>query len=278
MTRIVIMVAMEEEAQYLKPLVGGVKPVTMPGVEEVTRGNIDGVDIDIVISGIGAVNAASATTAALLYGPCAAVLSCGCSGAHVTGQKLGDIVLGSHVRPLDPVVIARDGTTRYSGVRYSMTEKGTLSFPADVKLLELAKQAAESVRGSGSEAMRIDVGIVGSGDAWRQCPDTIKQVHTKAGSLCEEMEAHAVAQVCARFNVPFLAIKDIANSELEPDDIQLEPTHHIVPDAVKVGYNAALVTADTVRRLVAETAKRPANSDEGAGRAKCPRLTETSVA
>ena len=208
------------------------------------------VQVDIVISGIGAVHASSATTAALLTGgPCDAILSCGCSGAHALGQKMGDMVLGSEVMPLDPTVIARDGSVRYSGARYSMTTKGTTRFAADETLLGLAKAAAEDVRAEHAPQMRVDVGLVGSGDAWRQSPSVIHEVHTATGSLCEEMEAHAVAQVAQMFGVPFLAIKDIANSELAPEDIQLEPTHHIVPDTVKVGYNAALVTFATVRKL-----------------------------
>ena len=150
-----------------------------------------------MISGIGAVYAASATTAALLSGPYAAVLSCGCSGAHVVGQKMGDLVLGAQVRPLDPVVVARDGAVQYSGVRYSMTTKGTTSWAADGRLLELAKGAAEAVRQSHAPGMRVDVGTVGSGDAWRQSPGVIHEVHSRAQTLCEEMEAHAVAQVCA---------------------------------------------------------------------------------
>ena len=112
--RVVIMVAMEEEAQYLRPLLAdGAQSVSLPGIRTpVSRGLIDGIQVresppvpllaprqashtrrrrawqvDIVISGIGTVFAASATTATLLSGPCAAVLSCGCSGAHVHGQR-----------------------------------------------------------------------------------------------------------------------------------------------------------------------------------------------
>ena len=204
-----------------------------------------------MISGIGAVYAASATTAALLSGPYAAVLSCGCSGAHVVGQKMGDLVLGAQVRPLDPVVVARDGAVQYSGVRYSMTTKGTTSWAADGRLLELAKGAAEAVRQSHAPGMRVDVGTVGSGDAWRQSPDLITTIATAHGTLCEEMEAHAVAQVCHTFGIPFIAIKDIANSELEPTGVQLEPEHHVVPDEVQVGLNAAKVAAETIQALSA---------------------------
>lgn len=206
--------------------------------------------VDIVISGIGAVWAASATTAALLSGGKAdAIISCGCSGAHVVGQKMGDMVLGAQVKPLDARVIAADGTLTYSGVRFSMTTKGTTSWEADPTLLALATTAAHEVRATHAPEMRIDVGVVGSGDAWRQSVRVIHEVHEQADTLCEEMEAHAVAQVASHFKVPFVAIKDVANSELAPEDIQLEPSHHIVPESCKVGYHAALVTESVVRML-----------------------------
>lgn len=275
--RIVIMVAMEEEAIFLRPLMESSRQIKLPGVPDpVDRAHMAGapdIDIDIVISGIGAVNASSATTAALLSGPCDAVLSCGCSGAHVVGQKMGDMVLGAQVLPLDAKVIASDGSVRYVGVRHSMTTKGTTAFEADSMLLRLAKEAAEEVRSEHAPGIRIDVGSVGSGDAWRQSHSVIHETHGATGSLCEEMEAHAVAQVAQKFKVPFLAIKDIANSELAPEDIQLEPTHHDVPEGVKVGYHAALVTAATVRRLVADSA--PASNASPVASRKRPLAHDT---
>lgn len=269
--RIVVMVAMEEEALYLRPLLGkdGAphREHDLRGVvgNKCTRYSLDGTDIDVVISGIGGVHASSATTAALLSGgPCAAVLSVGCAGAHRFGQKMGDLVLGSSVVNLDAKVIARDGSVSYAGVRYSMTEKGQACWEADPKLLALAQAAADEVRASAAPDMHIDVGVVGSADAWRQAPSVINEVHTATGSLCEEMEAHAIAQVCAIFGVPFLAIKDIANSELAPDEIQLEPSHHVVPETVKVGYHAALVGAEVVRKLCAATAAEREERADGA--------------
>lgn len=278
-SRALVVVAMEEEAQYLRPLLRNTAELPMRGIvgETFTRGYLENLEVDIVISGIGAVHAASATTAALLANTYTAVLSCGCSGAHALGQKMGDLVLGTHVMPLDAQVISRDGSVRFSGVRYSMTTKGTVSWPADASLIALAREAAQTVRREQAPAMTIMEGTVGSGDAWRQSPSVINEVAASAKSLCEEMEAHAVALVCDKFDqTPFLAIKDIANSELEPDDIQLEPTHHEVPSSVRVGYNAALVTFETLRKLAQApmlSNKRPAAEDNAAPtrvtRSKC---------
>ena len=57
---VLVMVAMEEEAQYLKPYLQNPTEVTLRGIPyAVLRGTIKGVQVDIVVSGIGAVYAAS---------------------------------------------------------------------------------------------------------------------------------------------------------------------------------------------------------------------------
>ena len=146
------------------------------------------------------------------------------------------------------MVVERAGASRLSGVRCSMTEKATMSWACDEKLTKVALEAARRVLGPGP---KIEVGRIGSSDAWRQSPDLITKIATAHGTLCEEMEAHAVAQVCHTFGIPFIAIKDIANSELEPTGVQLEPEHHVVPDEVQVGLNAAKVAAETIQALSA---------------------------
>lgn len=248
-TRVVVMVAMEEEAQYLRPMLTNTTALDVIGLRGCSRGYVGGLTVDIVVSGIGAVFASSATTKALMLEPTApaAVLSCGCAGAHVEHQRMGDIVLGEEVVPLDPVVTARNGSKRLSGVRFAMTEPATLTWPADTELLGLSRVAATSVVDRLSvdgKPPDITIGTVGSGDAWRQSPDLINEIHNEYSTVCEEMEAHAVAQVCAQHGVPFLAIKDIANSELAPEGDQLMPEDTVT--SVKVGLNAALVTFETL--------------------------------
>ena len=257
-SRVVVMVAMEEEAQFLRPMLTNTTDLNVIGLQGCSRGYVGGLTVDIIISGIGAVFASSATTKALMLEPAApaAVLSCGCAGAHVEDQRMGDIVLGEDVVPLDPVVTARNGSRRLSGVRFTMTEPATLTWPADEELLGLSRIAATSV----VERLSVDgrpplvtIGTVGSGDAWRQSPSLINEIHNEYSTVCEEMEAHAVAQVCAQHDVPFLAIKDIANSELVPEGEQLMPEDTVTN--VKTGLNAALVTYETLVLLAQKHAE-----------------------
>lgn len=263
------MVAMEEEAQYLYPLLEDVTdrpPVR--GIVRAVRGSLHGLTVDVVISGIGAVYASCATTATLTQEPALAVLSCGCSGAHMPEQTMGDIVIGSRVVPLSAEVIDRQGNSRLAGVRCSMLDAATMSFDADPFLLGVATEAAMIVRDrvahkadgqtfsgacTGPAAPRVDIGVVGSSDVWRQSPAEIARVNGAHQSLCEEMEAHAVAQVCAVFGVPFVAIKDVANSEIHPEPIQLEPTDSIVPDTCQVGLHAARVTVEAIKLMSSQS-------------------------
>ena len=54
-------------------------------------------------------------------------------------------------------------------------------------------------------------------DEVRQC-DRIAFLHEFYGSLAEEMEGDAVAQVCQSFDVPFLDVRIISNSILLNQD------------------------------------------------------------
>ena len=252
--RLVVMYAMEEEEQFFLPFLEGVKPLPpLRGVVRMVTGTLGGVRVDVAICGIGAVHAAVATTAILSEAlDVDAVISVGCSGAHLEEQTVGDVVVGSRVVPLSAEVVDRAGESHLVGVRCSMKDQAVLGFDACPILLRLGVTAAEALRDDESQPgrpSRVDVGVVGSSDVWRQSPAVIAKTRSKSESVCEEMEAHAVAQVCALFGTPFLSIKDIANSEIHPTAIQLEPSHHELPDAIKVGVNAARVAADAIRLL-----------------------------
>src|SRR5438093_6875331 len=67
----------------------------------------------------------------------------------------------------------------------------------------------------------VHTGAIASADVWTQSPARLDLLHGRYGALCEDMEAAAVAQVCALHSVPFLTIKDISNNEF-----------HIVTDII----------------------------------------------
>lgn len=56
------------------------------------------------------------------------------------------------------------------------------------------------------------MGTIASADQWNDCPDTIRQLETATGALCEEMETAAAGETAARFGVPFGALRVISNN------------------------------------------------------------------
>jgi len=275
--RVVVMIAMEEEAQFFKPYLEGMHELEhIEGLVKIYRGVLEGITVDVCISGIGAVHAAAAMTTIMLKYPApVAVLSCGCSGAHHPSQQKGDIVIGASVTPLSAQVVERNGKVRSAGIRYSMLDAATMTFEADSTLLRIGVAAAHAISDEtpeGARRPRIDVGVVGSSDVWRQSPAVIAECVTLTESLCEEMEAHSLAQICRTFKVPFLAIKDVANSEIHPEEIQLDPTHSIVPESSPVGIAAAKVTARALALMAhdAELASKFASSTGSSASAAAP--------
>jgi nucleoside phosphorylase len=96
---------------------------------------------------------------------------------------------------------------RRTGVRRSMQDPQVQSWLADPALLQGAKAVAEQVtkrRAAGSgRVIKCVAGAVGTTDTWHQSPQAIEQIHSEAATLCEEMEAAAVAQVAlARGGAP----------------------------------------------------------------------------
>ena len=60
-------------------------------------------------------------------------------------------------------------------------------------------------------------------------------------------------QVAHSFGVPFLGIKDIANNELNPEPLQLEPEHTLANECsgVQLGLAAAEVTVGVIEMCAA---------------------------
>lgn len=174
-------------------------------------------------SGIGLVNAAAATAVLLSTVRPSAVINFGCAGAHHEKIFPGDVVIGSEVVACGSLITLPDGSERYAGFRYSLNGEITLTdmLRADRDLLARARDAAGGwepaawpiVQKHGRTPL-VHTGVIGSADCWTQDPHRIGVLHDRHRSLCEEMEAAAVAQVCAIHGVPMLAIKDISNNEL----------------------------------------------------------------
>lgn len=216
---VAVVCAMDSEAIHLRERLENPEEDPL-NVWRRTAGTIGDVLVEIVVCGIGLINAAATTSALCIGRRPRAIINYGCSGAHREDIDCGDVVLANRVVHHSAVIVQAGGDERYQGFRYDVNGETMLTeaIMPDPELFDLASRAAGRTPLPAWPGINHDpvvhVGAVGSADIWTQHGARIKTLHQLHGSLCEEMEAAAVGQVAAIFGVPFLAVKDISNNEL----------------------------------------------------------------
>jgi adenosylhomocysteine nucleosidase len=220
----------------LEAELGHLRDALPPGREE-WRGNrrvwhteLDGQPIVLALCGLGMISAAAVTEAVIGQYQPSAVLNFGCTGAHRADLLPGDMVIGARVVAYDSVSHDPDGVETFLGMRYFRrgVQEKALFLPADPDLLERAVRVAAALEGQ-HEPWPVEVewpadvphrgpvlvvGTVASADRWNRLPARIEALARLHDSHCEDMEAAAIAMVCASHDVPFLTVKDISNNEL----------------------------------------------------------------
>lgn len=205
MTRVGIIGAMDEEVQKLKEQLGSYQEKVIAGTP-FYQGTIAGQDVILLQSGIGKVNAALSTAVLLNHFQPDVVINTGSAGGFNKDLEVGDIVISSEVRYHDV-----DATV--FGYEYGQVPQMPATYKAEERLINLAERAAKSE----INAHNIIKGLIATGDSFMSDPERAAFVMTKFPDLqAAEMEAGAIAQVCHRFETPFVIIRslsDIAGKE-----------------------------------------------------------------
>lgn len=162
------------------------------------RGGLEGKPVLIAQCGVGKVNAAALTQLMLLEGA-GRIIFTGVAGAVDSGLEVGDIVVSSDAVQHDVDVTALEyAPGKVPGEAHS--------WQADETLQKLALEAA---REAGFRAVR---GRVVSGDQFIADAARVRWLRETFDALCAEMEGAAVAQVCAKWGVPFVIIRSISDA------------------------------------------------------------------
>ncbi len=221
---------------------------------------IAGHDVVAVKSAMGLINAAAATERLIAeYSP-RILLNYGCSGAHRREIMPGDVVIGERVVHHSAMQVLKDGSERYAGFGYFVAGErmDAAELASDPDLVNLAKEVAATTAIEGwpgnlfwprSTRRRdpvVHTGVVASADIWTQATDRLDILHGRHQSLCEDMEAAAIAQICALHGTRFLTIKDISNNEyLQASDLDGFTDFPVA----EIGKRAATLTAAVIASL-----------------------------
>jgi adenosylhomocysteine nucleosidase len=202
--------AMEEEVTILRDQMEGRKETVIANCEFST-GRINGVDVILLKSGIGKVNAAMATAILLERFRPNYVINTGSAGGFLATLNVGDIVISSEVVHHDVDVTA-------FGYEYGQVPGMPARYQADKTLIDIAKRAAQQI-----SDVQVATGLIATGDSFMNDPARVEFVRGKFPELCAvEMEAAAIAQVCTQFAVPFVIIRALSDIAGKESDVSFE--------------------------------------------------------
>jgi adenosylhomocysteine nucleosidase len=202
--KVAIIGAMEEEVTILRGKLENRKETIVAGCEY-SEGTIAGVEVILLKSGIGKVNAALSTAILLERFQPDHVINTGSAGGYNPALNVGDVVISTEVRHHDVDVTA-------FGYEYGQVPGMPAAFEAAADLVNIAEESAKEITD-----VQVVKGLIVTGDSFMNDPARVEFVRGKFTDLqAVEMEAAAVAQVCHQFGKPFViirALSDIAGKE-----------------------------------------------------------------
>lgn len=195
--------AMDEEVTLLREHIENRQTIQRAGCEIYT-GQINGVDVALLKSGIGKVAAALGTTLLLEHCQPHLVINTGSAGGLAPTLNVGDIVVSEEVRYHDVDVTA-------FGYEPGQMAGCPAAFVASDALIALAENCINQLK---LNAVR---GLICSGDAFINGVEPLERIRSQFPTVVAvEMEAAAIGHVCHQFDTPFVvvrAISDVADHE-----------------------------------------------------------------
>lgn len=188
--------AMDEEVAKIKERLENVEVQTFGGMD-FYKGNFEGKSVVVVRSGIGKVNAAVCAQILADRYQVSGIVNTGIAGSLMAKIDIGDIVLSTDALQHDM------DATNFGYPAGQIPRMDVLSFPADPKLLALAKECCGRV----NPEIHTYEGRVVSGDQFISDQKKKDWLIETFHGYCTEMEGAAIAQAAYLNGIPFLIIR-----------------------------------------------------------------------
>lgn len=199
MKRIAIIGAMPQEVEILTGLLDALQQEQHAGMT-FHAGQRHGLDICVLQSGIGKVNAAVGTALLLERFRPDAVVNTGSAGGFARDMAIGDVVVSDQVFHHDVDACA-------FGYAPGQVPGMPATFGADERLRAEAKKAVHALGD-----VQVKEGSIATGDCFMSDPARIQAVRqTFPDMLAVDMEAAAIAQTCHLMHCPFVVIRALSD-------------------------------------------------------------------
>ena len=192
--------AMEEEVAALKEAMQ-VESVTEYASMTFCKGVLCGKEVVIVRSGIGKVNAGICAQILVDKFDVDALINTGIAGSLNAKIDIGDVVVSKEALHHDM------DATEFGDPIGQVPRMDTLAFPADERLIGLAKAANEKV----NPDIHTFTGRVVSGDQFISDKDVKERISSLFHPMCVEMEGAGIAQAAYLNKVSYVIIRAISD-------------------------------------------------------------------
>jgi len=173
------------------------------------EGALEGLPAVVVQCGVGKINAAMCTQILIDCFGVTHVVNTGIAGSLNPRLDICDLVISQDA-------IYHDFDLRFWGRPVGQVPgMDVIAFPADEKLMQVARSAAESIHPG-----HVTTGRVASGDQFICSAEQKERIVTDTQGICAEMEGASIAHTAYRNGVPFViirAISDKADGSAEMD-------------------------------------------------------------
>lgn len=180
-------------------------------------GQIEGVEVVALYSGVCKVNAAIAAQLLIDVFRVDAIINAGTAGGIDPDLQILDTVISTEAVYHD---VAKDILTEF----HPWLEKPF--FPADKTLIALSKSAATKLK----TPRRVYWGRIATGEAFIDDAGR-REINAVFSPLCVDMETAAIAHVCYCSDIPFLAVRSITDTAKHSGTANFEENCRAASDA-----------------------------------------------
>lgn len=192
--------AMDEEVIRIKEKLSDVTIKNIASMD-FYEGKLQDLDVVVVRSGIGKVNAGICAQILVNVYKVSAIINTGIAGSLNADINIGDIVLSKDA-------LQHDVEATAFGYELGVIPRmETSTFEADSELIRIAEEACHEVL----DGITVFTGRVLSGDQFISDKNKKEWLVDKFKGYCTEMEGAAIAQAAYLNNIPFLIVRAISD-------------------------------------------------------------------
>ena len=208
MNLLALLSSMPLESDQILSRLKYVRSVRIAG-KTVYKGKLQGIDVILLNSGIGKVNAAHSATCIVEHFPVKRIINIGVGGAYPnSGLDIGDIAVASKEIYGDDGVITSKGWESLKKIGIPLVRAGNRRYFNE---FPVHKKLPPRLIKTGRWDFKIRSGNFITVSATTGTHKRAVELEERFNALCENMEGAAIAHVCTIYKIPMLEIRGISN-------------------------------------------------------------------